>query len=230
MQAKTCWVAFILIVLINFQPIIPQIVCDENGDCYYVSNHISKAKTKAPALIILHCDGATAADLDTFKEIGNSLEWIIATCHATRNHRDVFKNDSSMLRTIAKLIKNYSVDSERIFLFGFSGQGVQALATLFMHPEIVRGVIAVCAHAGTQVQIEPRELQNSFVYLITRERDWNRTANLLLYENFNLWRIRCTLNITPGEHSRASCREVHTGCVWLKKQMDLSTVRSNAIK
>ena len=49
---------------------------------------------------------------------------------------------------MTSLLARYPVDPSRVFLFGFSGQGVQALATLFLHPKLVRGVVAVCPHSA----------------------------------------------------------------------------------
>ncbi|MBM3323563.1 hypothetical protein FJY69_08825 [candidate division WOR-3 bacterium] len=86
--------------------------------------------------------------------VGDSLGWVMATCHRTRNRRDVRLNDRDIVRTVTKLLANPRVDSNRVFLFGFSGQGVQALATMFLHPDLVRGVVAVCPHDGAMARAE----------------------------------------------------------------------------
>uniref|UniRef100_A0A7V3PS46 Phospholipase/carboxylesterase/thioesterase domain-containing protein n=1 Tax=candidate division WOR-3 bacterium TaxID=2052148 RepID=A0A7V3PS46_UNCW3 len=223
-------ISLLTVVLINFPTVNHQIICDQDHDCYYVPNRVWQSKNKVPALIVLHCNGATAADLDTFKGIGDSLGWIVATCHATRNHRDIFKNDSSIVKTVAKLIRNYPVDSQQVFLAGFSGQGVQALATLYLHPEQIRGVITICAHTGAQELAEPERLKGHLVYLITREKDWNRIANYEMYQSFNLWGVVCTLSVTPGEHGPGPWTEFLKGSVWLKRHVDLAPSGRNLIK
>lgn len=195
------------------------IVCDGDSDCYYLPAPVTVTKEKVPGLILLHCNGATNDDLDTLRFIGDSLGWILATCHASRNHRDIYRNDDAIVKTITKLLRSYPVDSNQIFLFGFSGQGVQALATMILHPELVRGVITVCAHQATLDLAIPELLNNHLVYLVTRNQDWNLMANYQMYLQFNSWAIACTLVVTPGEHSAGSRQEILSGCHWLERQI-----------
>ncbi|MGQ9707641.1 MAG: hypothetical protein ACUVUR_02050 [bacterium] len=204
--------------LVLLKTIPAYITCDPDSDCFYLSPEVAEAKERVPGLILLHCNGATAADLDSCHEIGDSIGWILATCHSSRNHRDIYLNDADIVRTIKKLCRLYPVDSSRIFLFGFSGQGVQALATMFLHPELVRGVIAVCGHQGASALAVPELLNNHFVYLVSRERDWNLMANYRMYWQFNSWGVLCTLAIKPGEHGPGSWREILSGCHWLDRQ------------
>ncbi|MGB9741833.1 MAG: hypothetical protein ACP5JB_01505 [candidate division WOR-3 bacterium] len=224
------WAALVLMMLVNIPAGNCRIVCDRDGDCFYVPERVRPVKNRVPALLVLHCNRATAADLDTFKGIGDSLGWVIATCHDSRNHRDIFQNDSAIVRTIAKLLRRFPVESSQVFLFGFSGQGVQALATMFLHPELVRGVVTVCAHNGAQPLAEPEALSGHLAYLITRENDWNRMANYELYQSFNHWGIRCTLSITPGEHGPGPWREALIGCRWLYREAVLTPARSDPVK
>lgn len=207
----------LMAVLIGFAGM--GMICDPDGDCFYVPSAVRMIKHRVPTLLVFHCNGATAADLDSFKKIGDSLNWVIATCHRVRNHRGILSNDSAAVETIKKLLRFCSVDSEQIFLFGYSAQGVQALASMYLHPELIRGVITVCAHTGAQVLAEPGTLKQHYAYLVTRIGDWNRVANYELNRDLNLWGIRCTLAITPGEHHAGSWQEVLAGCRWLQKQL-----------
>lgn len=191
------------------------IVCDADSDCFYVPPRIASAGGRVPALLILHCNGAVPKDLDTFRLVADSLGWIEATCHATRNHRDTDSNDVDVVRTIHKLLARYPVDSSRLFLFGFSGQGVQALATLFRHPDLVRGVVAVCPHAAAVPLAVWEELQGHAVYLVTRKQDWNRVDNEEMYQLFSENSVPTELVTTPGEHGNGPASEVLTGCRWL---------------
>ncbi|MEO0067649.1 MAG: hypothetical protein ABIK23_00720 [candidate division WOR-3 bacterium] len=209
-------VLFIPLFLLSANP--NSISCDADSDCYYLPSQAIVAKKKAPALILLHCNGATREDLDTCRLIGDSLGWILATCHSSRNHRDIHLNDGDIVKTINKLLRYYPVDTSRIYLFGFSGQGVQALATMFLHPELVRGVITVCAHQAALNLAMPELLDNHFVYLVTRNQDWNLMANYQLYWELKSWGVTCTLAVTAGEHSAGSWREILYGCYWLSQQ------------
>ena len=191
------------------------VVCDSDSDCFYVPPRVAKAGGRVPALAILHCNGAVPKDLDTFRLIGDSLGWIEATCHATRNHRSTDSNDVDIVRTIQKLLTRYPVDSSRLFLFGFSGQGVQALATMFLHPDLVRGLVAVCPHAAAVPLAVWDELQGHLVYLVTRQHDWNRIENEKMHQLFNENGVQTELRTTPGEHGNGPATEILAGCRWL---------------
>ena len=193
------------------------IVCDKDSDCFYVPKAVAAAGNRVPALLVLHCNGAVPRDLDTFRFIADSLGWIEATCHATRNHRSTESNDVDIVRTIHKLLTQYPVDSNRLFLFGFSGQGVQALATMFTHPDLVRGLVAVCPHSAAVPLAVWEELPGHLVYLVTRQQDWNRAENEKMYRLFNENGVRTELLTTPGEHGNGPATEVLTGCRWLSK-------------
>jgi predicted esterase len=193
------------------------IVCDADSDCFYVPPRVAKAGGRVPALLILHCNGAVPKDLDSFRLIGDSLGWIEATCHATRNHRNTDSNDVDIVRTIHKLLARYPVDSSRLFLFGYSGHGVQALATMFLHPDLVRGLVAVCPHAAAVPLAVWEELQEHPVYLVTREQDWNRADNEKMYRLFNENGVLTELKTTPGEHGNGPATEVLAGCRWLNQ-------------
>lgn len=193
------------------------IVCDVDSDCFYVPARVVKAGGRVPALLILHCNGAVPKDLDTFRLVADSLGWVEATCHATRNHRSTDSNDVDIVRTTHKLLTGYPVDSSRLFLFGFSGQGVQALAAMFLHPDLVRGLVAVCPHSAAVPLAVWEELRGHFVYLVTREKDWNRADNEKMYRLFNENGLLTELKTTPGEHGNGPATEVLTGCRWLKQ-------------
>jgi predicted esterase len=194
------------------------IVSDPDSDCYYVSASVP-AGVRVPALLILHCNGAVKKDLDTFRLIGDSLGWILATCHATRNHRDTKLNDADITRTAAKLLARYPVDSSRLFVFGFSGQGVQALATTFLHPQTFRGLVATCPHAAAVPLANWDALGSHFAYLVTRQKDWNRAENEKMYVLFNQRGLETELEMTPGEHGPGPAKEVLQGCRWLASRL-----------
>jgi pimeloyl-ACP methyl ester carboxylesterase len=193
------------------------IVCDADSDCFYVPPQVAKAGTPVPALLVLHCNGAVPRDLDTFRLIADSLGWVEATCHATRNHRSTDSNDVDIVRTIHKLLTRFPVDSSRLFLFGFSGQGVQALATMFLHPDLVHGLVAVCPHAAAVPLAVWDELQGHLVYLVTRKQDWNRLDNEKMYQLFNENGLLTEMKTTPGEHGNGPATEALAGCRWLKQ-------------
>jgi len=171
-----------------------------------------------PALIILSCTGATKSDLDSCKIIADSLGWILATCARSRNHRDALLNDYDIMAVHSQLVAKYPVDKSRIFIYGFSGQGVQALMSVFLHPESFRGALSICGHDGAMGLARPEALEDKLFYLITRDNDWNREANLRIHAVLKQAGTRDTLIITRGRHEPKGFKEVYQGCRWLDKK------------
>ncbi len=192
------------------------IVVDADSDCFYVPQLVDTTKF-FPGLIVLGCTGATLGDLDSLRPVADSLNIIMATCHRSRNHRSFRLNDSDIMRTYEKLVCNYPVDTRRIFVYGFSGMGVQALAELFLHPEDFCGVVAVCAHKGALDFIQPAKLHNRLFYFISRIQDWNLDDNRFMRNLLRGYGIKDTLVISEGEHSPPSQAELLDALIWLLK-------------
>jgi hypothetical protein len=182
------------------------------GDLFY---HPAAAKKPAPALIILSCTGATQADLDSCRPIADSLGWALATCAKSRNHREASFNDYDIMATYSALVGKYPIDRSRVFVYGFSGQGVQALTSVFLHPEAFRGAVAICAHDGAMGLARWETLAGRSFYLVTRRNDWNREGNARMDAAFRKSGVRDTLVITKGKHEPKGFNEVIKGCRWL---------------
>lgn len=194
-----------------------KIYCDADSDCYFLPSKVKKLNIPVPALIYLDCGGATAKNLDSIKIVGDSLKWILASCHKSKNHRNSMLNDKDIVKTYQKLVKNYKVDTSRIFIYGFSGMGVQALMELFLHPEMFKGVVAVCAHTGAMGLAQLENLQDHLIYLISRSSDWNLQENLKMHQAFLQYQIPDTLVVTPGEHSIGDKNELLRAAIWLNQ-------------
>ncbi len=193
-----------------------RVSCDADSDCFYVPE--SLAGKAAPGLIVLHCNGALPIDLDTMTIVADSLGWVMASCHATRNHRDLVLNDRDIVRTTGKLLCDFPVDSTRVFLFGFSGQGVQAMASLFMHPGLYRGVAATCTHRGSMSLAVWETLAGRCVYLLTRTEDWNRADNEQMRVELNEHGVKTELSMAEGVHQPGPGVELLDACRWLDRQ------------
>ena len=206
---------FILLISLSSHE---NIVCDADSDCFYVPK--DSVTSVHSALIVLSCTGATAEDLDSVLFIADSLDIILSTCHKSMNRRGVYLNDEDIMRTYEKLIREYPVDVSRVFLYGFSGMAVQALVTLFWHTPQFRGVIAVCGHRGAMQFAEWRELSDKYIYLISREKDWNLGDNQLMHSQFRHCTIGDTLIITHGEHMPVTKEELLDASIWLLKKTE----------
>lgn len=171
---------------------------------------------KVPALLYLSCTGALKSDLNSLKFIGDSLDWILFSCHKTRNHRDQMQNDKAIMKTYNKAVKKYPIDTTKVFIYGFSGQGVQALREMFLHPTKFKGVHTVCAHTGAMSLANWSTLKGHLAYLISRENDWNLNENYLIDQAFFYHGIRDTLVITPGEHGIGDKYEIWRAIKWLE--------------
>jgi len=189
--------------------------CDSDSDCSYTPFDTAASGVYYPALLYLSCTGATRADLDSITPMAESLGMIVATCHASRNHRDIGTNDRDIMRTYEKLVRDHPVDPERIFIYGFSGQAVQALAELFNHPKYFRGIVSVCGHAGAMPAAKMEELEGKLIYLISKEEDWNLKANQDIYNQFFTNNISVKLFVAPGPHAPAAAQDLFSALKWL---------------
>jgi predicted esterase len=186
------------------------------GDLFYVpKNHAPQA----PALIITSCTGATQADIDSNRAVADSLGWVLATCALTRNHQNAALNDQYVMATYQKLVANYQIDRSRVFIYGFSGQAVQALMEVFLHPELFRGAVSICAHAGALPLAQWETLAGHGFYLISRQKDWNLADNRKIHQLFEVNGIRDTLVITRGQHGPKDRKELFRGCKWLDRNL-----------
>jgi predicted esterase len=190
------------------------IVCDEVNDCYYVPDVLTDS-SGYPALILLHCMGATRDYLEAFIDVADSVHIMMATCSGSRNHRDITKNEIDIMKTYEKLIREYPVDPTRIFITGFSGQGVQSLRALLRFPQQFRGVFAVCAHRGQLVAADYSKLKDRYVFLLSRDNDFNLAENEHLHGVFRYYEVADTLVVTAGEHTQATTQETLNACIWL---------------
>ena len=193
-----------------------KVSCDADSDCFYLPD--SLAGEAAPGLVVLHCNGALPINLDTMTIVADSLGWVMASCHATRNRRDPMLNDADIVRTTRKLLSGFPVDSSRVFVFGYSGQGVQAMASLFLHPELYRGVAATCAHQGAMPLAVWETLADKCVYLATRAEDWNRAGNEWMHVELNGHGVKTELSMAEGVHQPGPATELLEACRWLDDQ------------
>ncbi len=192
---------------------------DSDTDCFYIPQKVLDADKNVPALLYFSCTGALKSDLDSIKFIGDSLSWIIFSCHKTRNHRDAMQNDIDIIKTYNKAIKKYPIDTTKVFIYGFSGQGVQALLEMFLHPTKFRGVHTVCAHTGAMSLAKWASLKGHFAFLISRQKDWNLQQNYQIDQSFKLNGVKDTLVITTGEHGIGDKFEIFRAVKWLKKNL-----------
>lgn len=124
--------------------------------------------------------------------------------------------------TVEKLLQNYKVEPGQVFIYGFSGMGVQALLELFLHPQTFRGAIAACAHKGAMPFADFSRLHNHSVYLISRKKDWNLNDNILMHNLFKGSGIIDTLIVKNGEHSVPSSQELYNAIKWLLEKISTS--------
>ena len=213
------FILFLVIIIFTLPLSAKSVYCDADSDCYYVPQKVINSNKPAPALLYLSCTGAIKSDLDSIKFIADSLGWILFSCHQSRNHRDVMLNDKDIMKTYYKLIKNYKIDTMRIFIYGFSGQGVQSLMEMFLHPTKFRGVHTVCAHTGAMSLAKWSSLKGHLAFLISREKDWNLQQNYQIDQAFKINGVKDTLVITPGEHGIGDKYEIFRAVKWLRKNL-----------
>jgi len=165
-----------------------------------------------PTLLFLDCNGARDEDIDTSRFVYDSLHWNIAVCGSSRNHREPISNETDILVLLHRLYSYSIVDSKKIVLFGFSGQGAQALGTALRHPQYFAGIITECGHHGLIYNPDFKGAYGIPVVLITRENDWNRGWNEIMAQIFSDNGINVKLIMTSGEHHIGDARELYDAC------------------
>ncbi|MGC9316109.1 MAG: hypothetical protein ACP5G4_10875, partial [bacterium] len=135
----------------------------------------------------------------------------------SRNHRAGNLNEEDILRLRAKLERTGQIDKNRIYLFGFSGQGAQAVGTALRHPDRFAGAVIDCAHTGSISHFDPQSSAHQAFYIITKTEDWNREHSEQLHRVFADSGIRDTLIIDEGEHAIGPSSDVLRGCAWLEQ-------------
>jgi predicted esterase len=195
---------------------IPEgVFCDPDSDCILLPE--TPLAVPVPALIYLSCTGGKPWDIDSVREIHNELGWAIATCGKSRNRRATDINEDDILHLHAKLERTGKVDKNRIYLFGFSGQGAQAIGTVLRHPNLFAGAVIDCAHTGGVTFFCEEASANQAFYIITKTEDWNREYSEKLHKLFVNFDIRDTLIIEKGEHAIGPAEDILRACRWFEK-------------
>jgi len=165
-----------------------------------------------PTLLYLDCNGGRIEDIDTARFVYDSLGWNVVICGKSRNHRSPYLNEADIISLVSKLFYCPQVDSGGIVIYGFSGQGAQALGTTFRYPQLFAGVITQCAHHGLMSKPNFSLCNKLKIILITREYDWNRKSNEFLAEYFTENGLKVNLIITEGEHKIGDAQELFHAC------------------
>ncbi len=191
----------------------PKIVQDSEENLFLFHNDGKKHET----LLYLSCTGGSEADIDTAKIVFDSLGWNIAVCAKSKNHRDFSLNEQDILNLMDELLTFPEVDTYKIIVYGFSGQGAQALGTVLKFPLKFAGVITQCAHHG---DIQNPDWDNAIglsVLLVTREDDWNRSSNEQMAQIFDKNGLNVKLMMTPGKHGIGNAKELFEECKIMEK-------------
>lgn len=181
---------------------------EDNEGNFVLLQHGGKHYT----LLYLSCTGGKSEYIDSLRPIYDSLGWNIAVSRRSQNHRDPSLNENDILFLANKLLTYPQVDSYGIVIYGFSGQGAQALATALKFPALFAGIITECAHHGLLSDIDWENATGLSVLLVTRDMDWNRQSNEQMEKIFLERNLNVRLLITPGEHRIGSFAELLGEC------------------
>ena len=170
-------------------------------------------------LLYLSCTGGKQEDIDTARFVADSLGWNIAVCSNSKNHRNPELNEQDILNLVEELIEYPQVDPYKIVIYGFSGQGAQALATALKFPQKFGGIITQCAHQGLLSKPDWQGAAGMPVLLITRQQDWNRESNEEMAQTFEKSGLQVKLLITTGEHKIGDAKELLENCKMMKMML-----------
>ena len=188
---------------------------DSEGNLFLLHNDGKKHTT----LLYLSCTGGKEEDIDTARVVFDSLNWNIAVCAKSKNHRDFALNENDILNLVDELKNFPQVDGNSIVMYGFSGQGAQALGTALKFPLKFAGVITQCAHHGGIQNPDWQNAAGLAVLLVTRENDWNRQSNEKMAQIFRQYELNVKLVITEGKHGIGDAKELLEDCKMMEKML-----------
>ena len=128
-------------------------------------------------------------------------------------------NEKDILDFVSELYRYPEIDPHRIVLYGFSGQGAQALGTALRFPTVFGGIITQCAHHGLIKNSNWRGAKGLPVVLVTREKDWNRESNEQMADLFRKQGLKVKLITTSGEHHIGNAKELYRDCKIMRDMM-----------
>lgn len=147
---------------------------------------VTDEDTRFPLIVALHGTGMNGESMhDALFEFAEQEQMILVSPDALRPSGDGFswtyRDESSWFvqYLIEQTAAEHPVDSERVYLVGFSQGANIALVMGQSHPELFAGVIPICGHYESR--IADSENQPAPFYLMTGASDrWRKTYNQAL--------------------------------------------------
>ena len=124
----------------------------------YILNKPKDVKIKKPLIVFLHGSGEKGTDLEKVKTHGplkynknNNLDAYILAPQCPEN---TYWDSESLHQLIQKIIKENSIDRNRIYLTGLSMGGWGAWNLAFSHPETFAALVPICGFVDRVPMIE----------------------------------------------------------------------------
>jgi len=212
-------IAIAIVLFCRFAPVACSEIrtfTDSEGNIFALQPESGKQKG---TLLYLDCNGGSIEDIDTSRFVFDSLGWNIAVCGKSKNHRSAIINREDILALVDYLQSLPQVNPLRIVIFGFSGQGAQAIGTALQFPNLFGGIITECAHHGGITNPNWNDAGGLPIILITRETDWNREHNERMADLLTQNGLIVQLIVTEGEHHIGDSSELFEACKLMNKLM-----------
>ncbi|ANM28998.1 hypothetical protein ABI59_04380 [Acidobacteria bacterium Mor1] len=180
--------------------IIPEVPCTETPEqsySLYLPSNYDGAR-EWPTLIVLDPRGQGPAAAELFREAAERLGWIVVSSNNSRSDTVEPLNDAAMRALATDVPNRFAVDSNRVYLAGFSGTARFAWYTARALDGAIAGVIA-CG-AGLP-EAGPGDFETSFaLFGAAGDTDFNHREMFLLDEGLRATDTPHWIRTFEGRH------------------------------
>jgi dienelactone hydrolase len=147
-----------------------------------------------PLMVILHGSGDRASNIITaYTNEAKNNRYILAAINAQDPRCWTDLDDPFILGTIENVQKSYNIDSDRVFLAGFSAGGFKTCGFGFSHRSLFRGL----APAGAALPDSCKNISDFTVLIVCGDKDPNYARCKSVYAALQKQKIDTDLDTLP---------------------------------
>ncbi|OHD07129.1 MAG: hypothetical protein A2Y34_17385 [Spirochaetes bacterium GWC1_27_15] len=132
---------------------------------------------------------------EPIKNYADQNDAIILGPNGRGNYFYFGKAEADIISLINWTIKNYSVDENKIFLFGISMGGLGSLDTGLHYPDIFAGVVCIHGATGNKEPYTLTEDDNNFFNRVFSQKAFDASPEILGKNMFSIWFYENGLNL-----------------------------------
>jgi predicted esterase len=178
-----------------------------------------------PAIFIFDPGGNGLNGIRPFLQVAEEFNYLLFASNATRNGQHA-ANFESASRMINDAISNYSIDSARLYVAGFSG-GSRLASAIAVLSKQMRGVIA-CG-SGFSPNVAEQPTSEKFLYAgLVGNKDMNYAEMHAAADWLNKFGLSNRLFLFDGGHRWPPANIVRRSVVWLERMARADGLKTNS--